>query len=71
MGYLGENEGRVILKWGLKKQNFKMWALLKWFRDKVPWQGVTNTVLNIHGSVEFLYHLTDGQLLNYSSPRRH
>jgi hypothetical protein len=71
VGYLGENEVRVILKWGLKNQNLKMWALLKWLRDKVPWQGVINTALNIHRNVEFLDHLTDGQLLKYSSPRRH
>ena len=32
MGYLGENEGRVILKWGLKSQTFRMWASLKRLR---------------------------------------
>ena len=36
VGYVGENEGRVTLKWGLKNQNLKMWTLLKWLRDKVP-----------------------------------
>lgn len=70
VGYLGENEGRVILKLGLKNQNLKMWALLKWLRGKVPWQGVVNTVLNIHRKVGFLHHFTDSQLLKYSSPSR-
>ena len=38
VGYLGENDGRVVLKWGFK--NLKMWALLKWLRGKVQWQGM-------------------------------
>jgi hypothetical protein len=71
VGYLGENEGGVTLKWDIKNQNLKMWVLLKWLRDKVPWQGVINTVLNIHRNVGFLHHTTDDQLLKYSSPRRH
>ena len=62
-GYLGENEGRLTLKRGLKNQNLKMWALLKWLRDKVPWQRVINTVLNIHRNLGIPHHLTYGQLL--------